>query len=286
MTGKVVIVIAGFLVVALIALLGFGVYKYDELRTTYQSTATELASTSNALTLLESEAQVLEATLATEQERNGTFAKQISTITSTVGTLDKLARTDKELLAKYSKVYFLSEHYTPEELATIDSKYVHPEDKELFLHAKVVPSLEALVEEAHHDDIDLRATSAFRSFAAQGALKSGYKVLYGTGANAFSADQGYSEHQLGTTVDFTTVASGGALVGFEKTPAYTWLTRNAHKYGFVLSYPKGNAYYQYEPWHWRYVGEKLATRLYQDEDYFYELEQREIDTYLIYLFDE
>ena len=126
MTGKVVIVIAGFLVVALIALLGFGVYKYDELRTTYQSTATELASTSNALTLLESEAQVLEATLATEQERNGTFAKQISTITSTVGTLDKLARTDKELLAKYSKVYFLSEHYTPEELATIDSKYVHP----------------------------------------------------------------------------------------------------------------------------------------------------------------
>ncbi|MEK7100774.1 MAG: M15 family metallopeptidase, partial [Patescibacteria group bacterium] len=248
MTGKVVIVIAGFLVVALIALLGFGVYKYDELRTTYQSTATELASTSNALTLLESEAQVLEATLATEQERNGTFAKQISTITSTVGTLDKLARTDKELLAKYSKVYFLSEHYTPEELATIDSKYVHPEDKELFLHAKVVPSLEALVEEAHHDDIALRATSAFRSFAAQGALKSGYKVLYGTGANAFSADQGYSEHQLGTTVDFTTVASGGALVGFEKTPAYTWLTRNAHKYGFVLSYPKGNAYYQYEPW--------------------------------------
>jgi LAS superfamily LD-carboxypeptidase LdcB len=286
MAKRIVIISVSVVALGLAVLLSYGYTRYLSLEDAAVATRENLASTSSKLASTEAYVETLEASLAVEQAKNGTFANQISTIKSTVGTLDKLARTDKELLAKYSKVYFLSEHYTPEELATIDTQYVHPEDKELFLHAKVVPSLEALVEEAHHDDIDLRVTSAFRSFAAQGALKSGYKVVYGKGANAFSADQGYSEHQLGTTVDFTTVTTGGALVGFEKTPAYTWLTRNAHKFGFVLSYPKGNAYYQYEPWHWRYVGEKLATRLYQDEDYFYELEQREIDTYLIYLFDE
>ncbi len=286
MAGKVTILVAGFLLVALSASLGFGYVKFSALSEAARHTTEELASTTTALSDTKDKLLDTESALVAEQAKNGTFATQINTIKSTVGTLDKLARTDKELLAKYSKVYFLSEHYTPEELATIASQYVYPEDKELLLHAKVLPSLEAMLTEANDDDVDLRVTSAFRSFAAQGALKSGYKVTYGKGANAFSADQGYSEHQLGTTVDFTTEATHGALVGFEKTPAYVWLTRNAHKYGFVLSYPKGNAYYQYEPWHWRYVGEKLATRLYQDEDYFYELEQREIDTYLIYLFDE
>lgn len=277
--------VLGTACVAALAALVYGWFVVREMKGSLVRTEAELASTSSALLESRTEADILQTTLVEEQARNGAFASQISTVTSTVGTLDKLARTDKELLAKYSKVYFLSEHYTPEELATIRSEYVYPEDKELLLHAKVLPLLEAMVHEAHDDKVDLRATSAFRSFAAQGALKTGYKVLYGKGANAFSADQGYSEHQLGTTLDFTTTATGGALVGFEKTPAYEWLAQNAHKYGFVLSYPKGNTYYQYEPWHWRYVGEKLATRLYQDEDHFYELEQREIDAYLVYLFD-
>lgn len=279
------VILLGACVLILSAGLVYGWYSYRGLEDSFLRTSTDLESTSNALTTLKAEAEVLQTTLVEEQARNGAFANQISSIKSTVGTLDKLARTDKELLAKYSKVYFLSEHYTPEELSTIDSRYVYPEDKELLLHAKVLPALEAMVQAAHDEKIDLRATSAFRSFSAQGALKTGYKVMYGSGANAFSADQGYSEHQLGTTVDFTTKSTNGALVGFDKTAAYTWLTKNAHRFGFVLSYPKGNAYYQYEPWHWRYVGDKLATRLYQDGDFFYELEQREIDTYLVYLFD-
>src|SRR5690606_18737682 len=108
---------------------------------------------------------------------------------------------------------------------------------------------------------------------------------YGSGANAFSADQGFSEHQLGTTVDFTTTGLGGGLQGFGNTPAYQWLVQNAYKYGFVLSYPEDNAYYVFEPWHWRYVGEDLAEDLHDDDQHFYDLPQREIDQYLLHIFD-
>lgn len=274
----------GLMVLTLFMSVGLGVggYQYYVLSRNLEGTQSELASITNRYTSLEQTAGETRTALEQEQQKNGTFASQISSIAGTVGTLDKLAKTDKELLAKYSKVYFLSEHYVPQERSEIPAAYRYPEDKELFIHSNVLPSLTALMEAAPDD---LRIASAYRSFAAQASLKTTYKVSYGSGANAFSADQGYSEHQLGTTVDFTTLSSKGALIGFDKTPAYAWLNQHAHEYGFVLSYPKGNTYYQYEPWHWRYVGRALATRLHADGIYFYSLDQREIDTYLVSLFD-
>ena len=110
-------------------------------------------------------------------------------------------------------------------------------------------------------------------------------MSYGSGANKFSADQGYSEHQLGTTIDFTTLKTRNNFSAFKSTDAYIWLTDNAYKYGFVLSYPETNGYYVFEPWHWRFVGVKLAKRLYDDKIYFYDLSQREIDEYLVSIFD-
>lgn len=265
--------------------LGVGGYQYYGLSRDFERTQVELASTTDRYYSLEQTAAGLQTALEAEQLKNGTFASQINSIAGTVGTLDKLAKTDKELLAKYSKVYFLSEHYVPAELSEILEEYRYPEEKLLQINSKVATHLNALMADAQTKGIDLRITSAYRSFASQGSLKTSYRVTYGSGANAFSADQGYSEHQLGTTVDFTTVSSKGSLTGFDKTPAYAWLTQHAHEYGFVLSYPKGNTYYQYEPWHWRYVGTALASRLHSDGVYFYSLDQREIDTYLVSLFD-
>jgi LAS superfamily LD-carboxypeptidase LdcB len=77
----------------------------------------------------------------------------------------------------------------------------------------------------------------------------------------------------------------GQLNGFDNTPAYGWLGANAHRFGFELSYPEGNDHYVYEPWHWRFVGVKLATHLYNQRLHFYDLDQREIDEYLVNIFD-
>jgi len=221
-----------------------------------------------------------------QREVIDSFQGQIKNISSTVGNLEKLSQTDEELLRKYSKIYFLNENYVPAKLTEIPEEYRYKSSINYLIHADVWPYLEKLLKAARKDDIDLLAASAFRSFDTQASLKNGYKVTYGAGtANQFSADQGYSEHQLGTSLDFTTEKVGGVFTDFEEDPAYDWLLKNAYKYGFVISYPKDNAYYKFEPWHWRFVGVALADFLHKENKYFYDLDQRQIDPYLIKLFD-
>lgn len=207
-------------------------------------------------------------------------------VKNTVEVLEKLNATDEELLKKYSKVYFLNEHYIPISLSTIHSVYVNKNSKNFQIHSNVLPYLEKLLDDSNKIGLSLQILSAYRSFTTQADLKATYRVIYGSSvANQFSADQGYSEHQLGTAVDFTTAKLNGVLNGFEETPEYKWLLQNAHKYGFVISYPAGNAYYKFEPWHWRFVGVDLANKLHNDKINFYDMNQRVIDTYLANIFD-
>ncbi len=225
------------------------------------------------------------AKLQAEQAKNASFEEQIRQISGTVGTLKKLSETDEELLMKYSKVYFLSENYIPSKLAQIPSAYILNKSAAEEIHGDVSPFLTHMLDAAKNVGMELDIVSAYRSFAEQKAVKSGYKVLYGSGANQFSADQGYSEHQLGTTVDLAAPALPNLSVQFEGRPEYKWLQENAYRFGFTLSYPKGNTFYQFEPWHWRFVGVALASRLHSENKYFYDLTQRDIDAYLISIFD-
>ncbi len=220
------------------------------------------------------------------QEQLGGFQRTVGSISGSVSNLEKLSQIDPQLLQKYSKVFFLNEHYHPPRLVEIPDQYKYDEKRTLRFHAQVWPYLERLLRDAQRDGVELYVASGFRSFNEQLNLKTNYTVTYGAGtANQFSADQGYSEHQLGTAVDFMTTGIGGTLSGFDKTEAYRWLLDNAHKYGFILSYPENNAYYIFEPWHWRFVGVKLASDLHRAGEYFYDWDQRKIDEYLIYLFD-
>ena len=278
--------------VALVLVLAGSIFYYH---TTLTQVRGEFASSTLAFTQKVQELEVTVAQLTEENDelsddlrkekrRNEDFEDQINEIAGTVSVLDKLRRTDPELLKKYSKVSFLNENYLPEKLEPIDKVFVFGATEQR-VHVGVASFLEDLLEDAKDDDVDLRIVSAYRSFGTQAALKSQYSVVYGTGANQFSADQGYSEHQLGTTIDFSIPELNGRLDGFDATAAYQWLLKNAYKYGFVLSYPPGNAYYQFEPWHWRFVSIDLAKDLHRAGKYFYDMDQREIDTYLVNIFD-
>lgn len=259
----------------------------NDLKELKDSSEQEIEKLKSEIENLETDRDTLQERLEEEKERNDDFFDQIADITGEVEILDKLAKTDEELLQKYSKVYFLNEHYVPGKLSNIDDEFLANEEKPLQFHGDAYPFLEDLLEDAKDDGLDLRVTSAFRSFGTQSALKNAYTVTYGAGtANQFSADQGYSEHQLGTTVDFTTPDLNGAFDPFANTEEYGWLKDNAYKYGFILSYPEGNSYYQYEPWHWRYVGKKLAKYLHNEDLNFYDVDQRKIDEYLVTLFDK
>lgn len=301
-------------IILILALVGVGVYGYllwqkntelsmrvaeyetiiEDLRDDNQEKTQQLQNTLSVLQgvqtnferVMEQRSQ-LQQDLDDEQARISALADQIDSISNTVGDINKLTTTDKELLQKYSKVYFLNEHYLPQDLVLIEDKYVYDDDDRYWFHKNAYPFLGWMMDAAYASGIQMNITSAYRSFYAQATLKDSYMVTYGSGANTFSADQGYSEHQLGTTVDFTTNDLNGALnEQFADTLAYGWLKQNAHKYGFVLSYPENNQYYVFEPWHWRFVGVELATHLHENNIGFYDMEQREINEYLISIFDD
>lgn len=257
--------------------------EYRTLYETSQNTVNELRT---ELTTVKEDLENLADEYRDEKNQNTAFETQIRQLAGTVGTLDKLAQIDKELLQKYSRVAFLNENYVPRKLIQIDDRYVHPSADDEYFLADAYDQLRDLLRAAGRADLDLQIISAYRSFEYQSELKGRYLVTYGEGANTFSADQGFSEHQLGTAVDFTTSVLGGSLdVRFADTEEYAWLLDNAYRYGFILSYPQGNQFYEYEPWHWRFVGSALARDLAEAEASFYDWEQRKIDEYLIKIFE-
>ncbi len=296
-TGYVLIATAGVVALGVI-----GWLQQDELERAENERASllsTLATTSDALAVATSTVAQLEQELLdtthrlrqTEEELDqevrqvDRFRRQIEEITGTVATLDRLAQLDRELLQKYSRTFFLNENYRPARMTRIPDRWVLEGRQEQYFLTDAWPFLEDMLRSAERDGIDLRIVSAFRSFDEQGDLNQQFVRQFGTGANAFSATQGFSEHQLGTAIDVVDPETGGTFSRFANTEAFTWLSDNAHRYGFILSYPEGNEFYIFEPWHWRFVGRQLATDLYNAGEYFYDWDQRVIDTYLIKIFD-
>ena len=108
--------------------------------------------------------------------------------------------------------------------------------------------------------------SGFRTYKNQQGLYNRTRDTRGLAvAEKLSARPGHSEHQLGLAADFSVKGQGCVImVCFGRTEAGIWLAENAHQFGFVLRYPKGYkpiTGFQYEPWHFRYVGLELATEM-------------------------
>ncbi len=135
------------------------------------------------------------------------------------------------------------------------------------VRAFVVADLRAMVRAARAAGARLAVQSAFRSYSTQKSTFAYWSRVSGySAALKSSARAGHSEHQLGTTVDFRSY--GGSAPWYYSdwgnTKAGAWLKKNAWKYGFIMSYPKGKASvtcYAYEPWHYRYVGRPVAAKV-------------------------
>ena len=71
--------------------------------------------------------------------------------------------------------------------------------------------------------------------------------------------------KTGLTIDVSASSVGCLLTErFGSTKEGRWLAKNAHKYGYIIRYPKGKTKltgYSYEPWHIRYVGVSYASYL-------------------------
>lgn len=155
------------------------------------------------------------------------------------------------------------------ETAKIEASYAR--DVGMLYDAKAVSYLNQMCAAAEKDGINLLVISSHRTNARQ-------TVLYNNQVNkqkanhpemsddevkklaaTISAYPGTSEHEVGLAVDFNSVEES-----FENTPEFQWLKTNAAEYGFILRYTKEKQDITgviYEPWHYRYVGQKHAKKI-------------------------
>lgn len=158
-------------------------------------------------------------------------------------------------LVLVNKCHYLEADYVPPDLALIDDydlpHFDRPGD-EIYLKREAMESLKRMFEEAKAEKLSLVVYSGYRSYKKQEWL---YNEVYKED-DSLSARPGFSEHQTGYAVDIST-PSAGLTLHFEKTREFAWLLDNAHRFGFILRFPKDKKWatgYEYEPWHFRYVG--------------------------------
>ena len=135
-----------------------------------------------------------------------------------------------------------------------------------YLVPEAAQAVKDLIKEAKSKGIELVAVSCYRSYQYQKEIYDrNVRELGEEKASLEVALPGYSEHQLGTTVDISSAKVNFQLTqDFGDTPEGQWLDKHASDFGFVLSFPKGlesRTGYLYEPWHIRWVGVSLAKTI-------------------------
>jgi len=197
----------------------------------------------------------------------------IDTITYVNIGLDKKYYTDIQVVDDSESVHILvnkyrqlGDNYIPNDLEVIHPDY---NSDQLKLRHEARCAFEKMCRAASAKGICLKAISTFRSYYYQ------WKVYlnnitpdisideYRKVRDKVSARPGHSEHQTGLAVDINDLEQS-----FEYTMEGKWLAENAYLYGFILRYPKGKEHitgYDFEPWHYRYLGVELAEALYCSE---------------------
>lgn len=150
-----------------------------------------------------------------------------------------------------NKYNYLNKDYKPYDLVIVDNTKLSNIAKNAFYELKNA---------AKKENLNIIAISGYRSYSYQEVLYNKYLTVDGKEkADTYSARPGFSEHQTGLAVD---VSNGKtSYMNFENTNEFIWMNNNAHKYGFILRYPKGKEKitgYIYESWHYRYVGTEIS----------------------------
>jgi len=177
---------------------------------------------------------------------------------------------EQGLLILVNKQHPVDQVYRPDDLMAMSHYASDRSEAGRYMRAEAVSAFNSLVEQAALDGIELKMTTAYRSYGFQKILYDNYVAQYGEEeAGKFSAKPGESEHQTGLAVDVSSPSVNYQLTrDFGDTEEGRWLATHAHEFGFILRYPEGKENitgYMYEPWHLRYVGKFVAKEIYQEE---------------------
>lgn len=180
---------------------------------------------------------------------------------------DGLANLELDELILVNKQIALPSDYQPSDLVEANIDFVDSTVGERrMLRKEAAQAIEGLMKDAKAAGIDLKGTSAFRSYAYQVNLFNAYVERDGKEqAMKYSAPPGHSEHQTGLAIDVSSASVNYQLTqSLGETVEGKWLANHAHEYGFIIRYQKEfeeETGYMYEPWHLRYIGMEHAKQV-------------------------
>ena len=206
------------------------------------------------------------------EHKDKTF-KEIVTIINTHINNDFYTNTMKTdtSLGKYvilNKYYYADDTYPSENLIKVDGKY-HVNGTSFYLNEECYEAFLKMYNDAYNAGYGFKMKSAYRSYDTQ-VTTYNYWVSTENGdktkADIYSARAGFSEHQTGYAFDIRDY--NWEYEDYGKSESFKWVSENAHKYGFIIRFPKGKEHitgYQYESWHYRYCGVECATYIYEND---------------------
>lgn len=167
----------------------------------------------------------------------------------------------------------LDRTYVPDELANAFSSY----KDDILVNKTLLDNFNLMKMDAYMNGYNIDIMSGYRDYNYQEKIYN--KLIIDKGfAYAFRsvAKAGCSEHQTGLAIDICVYRDNKCYIEheLEDMEEINWVINNCYKYGFILRYPKGmedRTGYNYEPWHFRYVGNDVAKYLWENkmilEDY-------------------
>lgn len=155
----------------------------------------------------------------------------------------------------YNKEKLIKVKNVADEIILIDKKTYH-------YYLKLNKELEKI-------NIIIAISSAFRTIEHQEELYKEFLEKYGPElTQKIVALPKTSEHHTGLAIDIVLKSMNYDIdykTIYENEGEYLQIYKILPKYGFILRYPKNKetiTKYNYEPWHIRYVGKKLAQEIF------------------------
>ena len=167
-----------------------------------------------------------------------------------------------------NKYYYADETYPNENIIKVDGKY-HINGTSFYLNKECYEAFLKMYNDAYKAGYGFKMKSAYRSYDTQVSTYN-YWLSTDNGdkekTDIYSARAGFSEHQTGYAFDIRDYDY--KYEDYSKSESFKWVSKNAHKYGFIIRFPKGKEHitgYQYESWHYRYCGVECATYIYEND---------------------
>ena len=184
-------------------------------------------------------------------------------------SLDKEQYTEPIIVKDFSYTMLVNKHFglgkdfKPDGLGNIDKNYTN--GKDIKANKVAIESAKKMIDDAKKEGYNLIINSAYRSYQEQEDTVTEYRNLYGDGyIEKYVLLPGFSEHQTGLGFDFGSTDTSI----FINSDEYTYLSKNCYKYGFIQRFKKkyeDMTEIRSEPWHYRYVGREVATKIFEED---------------------